>query len=205
MTAVFVAVEGPNGVGKSTIAKLLAQRMNGWQSHPAILTTEPTRSPLGDLLRASEWTLHGRALALALAADRAHHIDTEIIPALDLGEHVVTDRYVQSSMVLQRIDGIDPDEIWTYNQYALQCTTFYLEDEPEVIAARLRLRHGLTRLELTGTPEQELAYYREAAAFLAHPDHNWTQHMINCHRRDPGAIVDEILGLLNRDTPGSSH
>jgi dTMP kinase len=199
MTAMFVAVEGPNGVGKSTIARLLAERMNGWGGHEAILTTEPTRSPLGDLLRASEWTLQGRALALALAADRADHIDSMIIPALDRGQHVVSDRYVQSSMVLQRIDGLDLDEIWTYNQYVLQCTTFYLEDRPEVIAARLRDRNSLTRLELTGSPERELEYYREAAVFLAHPDHSWTQYPVDCHGRSPDDIVDEILKLLSQE------
>ncbi|MEV0453659.1 dTMP kinase [Catellatospora methionotrophica] len=203
MTAEFVAIEGPNGSGKTTIAGLLAQRMNGWRGHEAVLTTEPTRSLLGDLLRASEWTLQGRALALALAADRAHHIESMIIPTLDSGRHVITDRYVQSSMVLQRIDGLDPDEIWTYNQYVLQCTTIYLVDRPEVIAARLAARSRLTRLELTGTPERELEYYRDAAAFLAHPDHSWVQHTIDCHGRRPQDIVDEIMRLLNIErTPG---
>ncbi|MEU8007217.1 dTMP kinase [Catellatospora sp. NPDC049111] len=199
MTATFVAVEGPNGVGKTTIAGLLTQRMNGWRGHEAVLTTEPTRSPLGDLLRASEWTLQGRALALALAADRAEHIESMIIPALDRGQHVITDRYVQSSMVLQRIDGLDPDEIWTYNQYALQCTTIYLVDRPDVIAARLAARSSLTRLELTGSPERELEYYRDAAAFLAQPDHSWTQHTVDCHGRRPHDIVDEIFLLLSQE------
>ncbi|MFC7761145.1 dTMP kinase [Catellatospora bangladeshensis] len=152
MTAEFVAVEGPTGSGKTTIAGLLAHRLNGWRGHEAVLTAEPTRSPFGDLVRASEWMLQGRALALALAADRAHHVESMIIPTLDSGKHVITDRYVQSSMVLHRIDGLEPDEIWTYNQYFLQCTTVYLVDRPEVIASRLAARSRATRLELTGTP-----------------------------------------------------
>ncbi|GAA1614077.1 dTMP kinase [Catellatospora bangladeshensis] len=199
MTAEFVAVEGPTGSGKTTIAGLLAHRLNGWRGHEAVLTAEPTRSPFGDLVRASEWMLQGRALALALAADRAHHVESMIIPTLDSGKHVITDRYVQSSMVLHRIDGLEPDEIWTYNQYFLQCTTVYLVDRPEVIASRLAARSRATRLELTGTPQRQLEYYRDAAAFLAHPDHNWIQHTIDCYGRRPPEIVDEIMRLLNQD------
>ncbi|MBB5866710.1 dTMP kinase [Allocatelliglobosispora scoriae] len=200
MTAQFVVVEGPNGVGKTTVARLVAARLDGVDGHPSLLTTEPTRSPLGDLLRQEEWSLHGRAFALALAADRADHVETVIIPALDAGMHVVSDRYVQSSMVLQRIDGLDLEEIWGYNQYVLQATCFYLEDRPEVIAGRLAGRRALTRLELAGNPQIELDYYRDARAFLAQPDHSWVQYSIDCSDRTPDDIASEILSLLAANT-----
>lgn len=194
MTAVFVVVEGPNGVGKTTIAGLLAQRLDGHDGHPVLLTTEPTRSPLGVLLRQSEGSLRGRSFALAIAADRIHHVETEIMPALAAGRHVVSDRYVQSSLVLQRIDGLDTDEIWTYNQHVPKAVSFYLEDDPDVIAARLAARDSLSRLEVTGSPQIELDYYRDAKALLGR--HNWTQHTINCHGRTPTDIVGDILALL---------
>lgn len=196
MSTLFIAVEGPNGVGKTTIASLLVEHLGIHSRLPVHLTTEPTRSELGQLVRRAESTLQGRALALALAADRADHLETEIIPKLDEGYHVVTDRYVQSSLVLQRIDGLDFDEVWGYNQYVLPATTIYLENDPQVIRARLGERSRLTRLEITGTPERELELYREAAAFLGQPDHNWPQHTIDCRGRSPEQIVADILNLL---------
>ena len=66
-------------------------------------------------------------------------------------------------------------------------------------AARLASRDALTRLELTGSPEKELAYYRDAREFLAQPDHSWAQYTVDCHGRTPDDIVEGILAQLAAD------
>lgn len=195
MTAQFIAIEGLNAVGKTTIAELLADRLAAIGDIGVHLTAEPTRTPLGQLLRRQEGMLHDRAYALALAADRYVHMETEIIPQLDDGRHVVTARYLPSSLVLQRIDGLDLEEIWFYNRYVLPATVIYLEDDPDTIRQRLAHRATLSRLEASGSPERELALYRQAKAFLG--NQGWKkQHIINCADRTPDQIVDDILGAL---------
>jgi dTMP kinase len=192
----FIAVEGPNGVGKTTIATLFATRLRQHGDVPVYLTTEPSNTPLGRLLRSSEAILTGRALALAIAADRYAHLETEVVPLLDEGRHVVSDRYVQSSLVLQRIDGLSLREVWQYNAYVLPPTvTFYLEDAPSTIAERLQSRAERSRLELTGTPHQELTLYREAWNFLRR--HDWEQVTVDCRGKTPEQIVAHTLKQLD--------
>lgn len=193
----FIVIEGPNGVGKTTAATLLATRLRERQDAPVHLTTEPSDTPLGRLLRSSETVLHSRALALAIAADRYAHLDSEVVPLLDAGTHVVCDRYVQSSFVLQRIDGLSLAEVWRYNAYVLPPTvSFYLEDDADVIRERLETRTALSRLELTGSPGRELKLYSEALDFLR--GHDWEQVTVDCRGKTPEGVVAAILKHLDK-------
>jgi dTMP kinase len=195
MTGRFVAIEGPNGVGKTTVTAHLAMQLR-MRGHAVHTTAEPSRSPLGSLVRAAESYLSGRALGLAVAADRYAHIEHEISPALDAGMDVISHRYVQSSLVLQRLDGLSLAEIWRYNAHVMvPAMSVYLEEAPEVIATRLSARPELSRLELRGSPARELALYEDAFRFLAR--RGWPQVKIDCHDLAPDDIAAKILGLLD--------
>ena len=97
---VYIALEGPEGCGKSTQAKRLADAIG------AVLTRETGGTAIGERLRTilhdvTVTELDARAESLIVAADRAQHIAEVVRPALDAGRHVVSDRSVYSSLAYQ--------------------------------------------------------------------------------------------------------
>ncbi len=96
----FVVFDGPNGVGKTTLVNEVATQLRQ-QGYNVLATKEPTRSPLGQFVRNAEEKCRGKTLAYLVAADRQFHLEQEILPALDRGMIVLSDRYIPSSLVLQ--------------------------------------------------------------------------------------------------------
>ncbi|QYH37029.1 dTMP kinase [Salinibacterium sp. M195] len=104
MPGLFITLEGGDGAGKTTQSKLLVEWLQA-AGHTVVVTREPGGTDLGVELR--EIVLHRRgameprAEALIYAADRAHHIATVVRPALERGDIVVQDRYIDSSEAYQ--------------------------------------------------------------------------------------------------------
>jgi dTMP kinase len=112
----FVAIDGPSGIGKSTLTGLLAGRLTA-HGCSVMATKEPTATPLGSLARFGTDDYRGLTLACLVAADRYQHLEHEIRPALQAGRLVLCDRYLASSLVLQRLDGVSPEFVWQLNQH----------------------------------------------------------------------------------------
>ena len=141
---VFIALEGGDGAGKSTQARLLS----AWLAelgHTVVVTREPGGTEFGRAVR--ELVLHGgqvtpRAEALLFAADRAHHVETLVRPALLRGEVVITDRYTDSSIAYQgagRDLGVDEvRELSAWATGGLLPTLTVLVDLPTKIGRRRR-------------------------------------------------------------------
>lgn len=164
----LVTIDGPGGAGKSTLACLVVDRLNT-AGIGAMATTEPSTGPAGQLARHHTATFHGYALACLVAADRYHHLETEVRPALAAGRVVVCDRYVPSSHVLQVLDGVEPDFVTRINAHApppdLAVVLTCDEDE---LHRRLAVRGSHGRFE--DNPElspAEVRLYRDVAARLA--------------------------------------
>jgi dTMP kinase len=101
----LIALEGGEGAGKTTQARLLAIWLRD-QGFDVIATREPGATKVGMRLRAvlldtAHTGLSAKAETLLYAADRAEHVESVIVPALDRGAVVVTDRYVDSSLAYQ--------------------------------------------------------------------------------------------------------
>jgi dTMP kinase len=121
----FIACEGVNGCGKSTLIKNLALQLEG-AGRPYVTTREPGGTPLGQELRKLllEWKGEKKsdlAELLLFAADRAEHADKIIRPALAAGKTVLCDRYLYSTITFQGNGrGISMDWIQQTNALATQ-------------------------------------------------------------------------------------
>jgi dTMP kinase len=141
VTPRFIAFEGGDAAGKSTQADRLVGRIG------AVQTREPGGTPAGEAIRAlfldpATGDLDPRTEALLMAAARAQHAATVIRPALEAGRHVVTDRYLYSSVAYQaHARGLDPDDVRNLSLWAtadLEPDAVVLLDVP-VDVARARV------------------------------------------------------------------
>lgn len=195
----FVSIDGPGGSGKSTTAALTGQKLTA-MGLPVHATTEPSRTTLGNLVRASTYTYRGMSLACLVAGDRHHHLAAEIRPQLYAGSIVISDRYLPSSLVLQRMDGLSWETIWQLNAGAdTPDLAVILTAEPAALASRLSQRGGAhSRFEdLPDGPATEYALYHDAAARLT--ELGWPVCQIDNTRRAPAdaaaIVTDRILAL----------
>jgi dTMP kinase len=131
------------------------------QGHTVVLTREPGGTKLGKELR--EILLHThdhvspRAEALLYAADRAHHVDTLIRPALDRGEIVITDRYLDSSIAYQGAGRVlSPGEVGRISRWATESLTPTL-----TIIIDLPAEIGIGRLKSRDRLESESIAFHE--------------------------------------------
>ena len=169
----FIALEGGDGSGKSTQARLLCAWLEGL-GHTVVVTREPGGTQFGRTVR--ELVLHGdhvapRAEALLFAADRAHHVETLIRPTLGRGEVVITDRYMDSSIAYQGAGrDLGVDEVRELNMWAtggLLPALTVLVDLPAEVG---RTRRGGVHDRLESEADQFHSAVREHFLALAHAD-----------------------------------
>ncbi|MFJ3825283.1 dTMP kinase [Streptomyces nodosus] len=167
MSGQFVTLDGPGGVGKSTVAETVVGLLRA-ERHSVFGTREPSDSEIGRLARNGTEEYRGMSMACLIAADRYRHVEQEIRPALARGEVVVCDRYVASSLVLQVMDGVPRDAVWEMNRHAdMPDLAVIINARADEIEKRLGERGPHSRYEREpGGTERECAYYYEAARFL---------------------------------------
>ena len=152
-TPLYIALEGLEGCGKSTHSKRLGEHLN------AVITREPGGTRIGALLRAiladpENVDLDRRTEALLMAADRAQHMAEVIKPALDRGQHVVSDRSIYSTLAYQGYgrqlgtEALLSISTWALND-RLPDLVIYIDVPTDVLNARLAKR-DLDRFEREG-------------------------------------------------------
>ena len=192
MSGLFITLEGGDGSGKSTQSALLTEWLTA-SGRTVLVTREPGGTDVGVELRniVLHWRgdIAPRAEALIYAADRAHHIATTVRPALERGEIVVQDRYIDSSVAYQgagRVLGgteIRDLSLWA-TEGLLPDLTVLLDLHEDEGRDRMAERTTFDRLEA----EQGEFHARVRAAYLALAEAEPGRFLV-LDARDPRATI----------------
>ncbi len=193
----FIAFEGGDGAGKSTQVAMLREAFET-AGRTVTVTRQPGGTDLGREIRGL--VLHGahvapRAEALLFAADKAHHVDQLIRPALDRGEVVLTDRYTDSAVAYQGAGrDLGAQEIHDLNMWAVDDLVPDLTVVVDVSAQEGRRRRG----EVHDRLEAEEDTFHEAirAHYLAMARGNPQRYLVVDGTMAPDAIHAEVLARL---------
>ncbi len=179
----FYVFEGIDGSGKSTCARGLHDYFT-LRNENCVLTEEPYKLGLRNIIEAlftSEGALikDPTAELLVFAADRKLHIDAEIAPHLDMGRHVISDRYYHS-MIYQVVGGADYEYGKLINKFArVPDITFVFDVKVDTVLKRLNYRSETSRFEKEKFLKEVARYY------------NWL----------PDAFPDERIEFIDANKP----
>ncbi|RBY96373.1 dTMP kinase [Blastococcus sp. TF02-8] len=194
---VLIAFEGGEGAGKSTQVR----RLQEWLTDEGLVarkTFEPGATAPGAVIRSvvldkAQTSIAPRAEAMLYAADRAQHVHEVLRPALDAGEVVITDRFVDSSLAYQGAGRTIPlDDVRMLSRWATQGLqpdlTILLDLPPEVGLARARGRAAADRLESESLDFHQRVRQTFRTLAEAAPD----RYLVIDARRSPDEIAAEI-------------
>lgn len=201
----FIVFEGGEGAGKSTQATLLAASID------AVLTREPGGTALGQQLRTllldtpGDETIAIKAEALLMAADRAQHVATHVRPALESGKHVVSDRYLGSSVAYQGYGrGLDPTELADISLWAtdgLYPDIVFLIDVPADLAWE-RIGGARDRIEAAGSAFHDAV----RQGFLKQAEDRNDTWVVIDGTQPADVIADRVLQIVHeRFSLGGEH
>jgi dTMP kinase len=197
-TGCFVALEGGEGAGKSTQARLLRDWLQE-QGYDVLLTHEPGDTEIGQQLRRivldpATGDISHRTEALLYAADKAEHVDRVIAPALSRGAVVITDRYVDSTLAYQGAGRALVDrEVERVARWATGDLRPHL-----TVVLDLPPQHGLTRFEERDRIEGESVEFHERVRemFLQLASGSPEHYLVVDARRPVAEVTHEIQSRL---------
>ena len=198
----FIAFEGGDGAGKSTQATLLTEAL-GRAGHTVVRTREPGGTPVGEKLRAlvldhGHGEIDPRTEALIFAASRAAHVQQVIRPALQRGDIVVCDRYIDSSVAYQGAGrGLGTDAVRGINEWATEGLapdlTVLLDVDPEAGRSR-RTAQDAAEDRLESEPDEFHSSIR--TAFLALAEAAPGRYLVLDARLPVAELAEKILDRI---------
>jgi dTMP kinase len=196
-SGLFIVFEGGDGAGKSTQVALLREALER-AGRTVTVTRQPGGTPLGQQIR--DLVLHGdhvapRAEALLFAADKAHHVETLVRPALQRGEVVISDRYTDSSVAYQGAGrDLGAQEVHDLNMWAVEDLVPDLTVVVDISAQEGRRRRG----EVHDRLESEQDDFHEAIRqhFLSMAQGNPERYLIVDGTEEPEQVHAAVMARL---------
>lgn len=200
----FITFEGPEGSGKTSVANAVTAELikNGVD---VVLTREPGGTPLAEQIRAiilsqDDELLDARAEALLFAASRRQHLVNKIWPALEKGQTVICDRFIDSSLAYQGEGrGLGVDQVLAINEFATEKRmpdlTLLFDIRPEVGLARIMKndQREVNRLDL-----EALNFHQKVRdAFLALAKRWPKRYVIINAEQDLNRVINDTLKVIN--------
>ncbi len=207
MKGIFISMEGPDGSGKTTQITLLQKHLEQCGYDEVVITREPGGTAIseavrGIILNRAYAEMDDHTEAMLYAAARAQLVAEVIKPALESGKAVISDRFVDSSVVYQGMArGLGVQNIYDLNAFALQGVmpdlTIHLDLQAEVGLSRAKNRAELDRMEA-----ESLAFHKKVAqgyrelAKLA-PDRIYTIDAARSIEDIHALIIQKVDAILN--------
>ncbi len=200
----FVTFEGPEGAGKSTALRSIAERLTN-TGHSVLTTREPGGGALGKRIRQmllDEGSVSPETEVLLFLADRANHVESIIEPALHENKIVLCDRHADSTVVYQGYGrGLDLEFLRNANRFATKGLvpnlTFLFDLEPEIGLERLKNPDGSR--DVNRLDREPLEFHRKVrAGFLTLADEEPNRFVILDATKAPSALADDAYAEIVR-------
>ncbi len=156
MKGLFITLEGPDGSGKSTIARFLADYLKE-KGYDVVTTREPGGTKISEdirdiILDNNNTNMSYVTEALLYAASRAQHVSQKIRPAIEAGKIIICERFVLSSLVYQGIArGLGIEKVKEINDFAIQGVEpdliLFFDIPPDIALRRKTRKNQGDRLE----------------------------------------------------------
>lgn len=155
MKGLFISFEGGEGSGKSSVINVVKEKLEA-DGYKVVITREPGGVNVSEQIRnvilAVDNKMSKETEALLYAASRTEHLYAKVIPLIEDGYIVLSDRYIDSSLAYQGYArGIGIEKVLEINMFAreyLPKVTYFFDVRPEVGLARIKGREKIDRLDL---------------------------------------------------------
>ncbi|AKP66958.1 dTMP kinase [Companilactobacillus ginsenosidimutans] len=207
MPGIFISFEGPDGAGKTTALNSLLPKLKALTTQEIVVSREPGGSPIAEKIRdiildVNEEGMDDRTEALLYAAARRQHLIDVILPTLNAGKIMLSDRFVDSSIAYQGGGReIGEKEVASINDFAidghLPDLTIYFDISPEVGLSRIRKDHqeAMDRLEKASLDFHERVHDSYLKLVKANPERIQT---IDANQAPDKVVSDAIKSMQKR-------